>query len=450
MYMSTASALGRGLPLRRDLGLADLVWLNILVVLGVQAIAMAAHIGPLAVVLHVISAVCFFVPMVHVVASLSKRFPGEGGFYTWIRESLGLMPAFLCGWSWWLGIMFFLPVMLLQAAAVTLRIFVDTKQTEQYAAIELIVCLAALWAVTAANWYGFRFSRFINDCGSALMYAAGILVFLGCAISAVKRGFVTPLDNGLQVDKGTLGLWAQIAMSYGGLEMGSILDKEIRDPAKTVPRAAWLSAAACAAGYIFGSISLMAVLRPADIDPVSGLVQAASVAGTSVGVPWLGYITMGLLVAGTVGRLSAHVGAVARMPMLMAFDGSLSPWFAELHARWKTPYVVLMIQACLCTMLLVLARSGETLRHAWQLLMDMSILTLFVPLICMFAAAWRFGNRLSAAAGISVSVLSMALALVPPPEYGSLFLFELKLIGGIVLLMSVGMMTFRRQRMGSH
>ena len=444
--MSSATVPSRSLPLRRDLGLADLVWLNVVVVLGVQAIAMAAHIGPLAIVLHVIAAVCFFVPMVHVVASLSKRFPGEGGFYTWIRESFGILPAFLCGWSWWLGIMFFLPVMLLQAAAVTLRIFVGTQHTEQFARIELAVCLAALWAVTAANWFGFRFSRLINDAGSALMYAAGILVFTACAISAVKRGFVTPLDRGIQFDAGTLGLWAQIAMSYGGLEMGSILGKEIRNPAKTVPRAAWLSAAACAAGYIFGSISLMAVIRPADIDPVSGLVQGASVAGTSVGAPWLGYVTMALLVMGTIGRLSAHVGAVARMPMLMAFDGALSPWFAELHARWKTPYVVLIIQASLCTVLLVLARSGETLRHAWQLLMDMSILTLFVPLICMFAAAWRFGNRLSAAPGISVSVLSMALALVPPPEYGSPFLFELKLIGGIVLLMSVGMLIYRKQR----
>jgi amino acid transporter len=300
--MSSAADHSRNLPLRRDLGLADLVWLNILVVLGVQGIAMAAHIGPLAVVLHVISAICFFVPMVHVVASLSERFLGEGGFYTWIRESFGLLPAFLCGWSWWLGIMFFLPVMLLQAAAITLRIVLDTQNTEQFAGFELAACLAVLWAVTAANWYGFRFSRFINDTGSALMYAAGVLVFIGCAMSAVHRGFVTPLNARLQFDVATLGLWAQIAMSYGGLEMGSILGKEIRNPVKTIGRAAWLSAAACAVGYIFGSISLMAVLRPSDIDPVSGLVQAASVAGTSVGLPWLGYITMALLVVGCVFR----------------------------------------------------------------------------------------------------------------------------------------------------
>src|SRR6476659_8008384 len=87
--MSSAAAPSRGLPLRRDLGLADLVWLNIVIVLGVQAIAMAAHIGPLAVVLHVISALCFFVPMVHVVASLSKRFPGESVFTPGFGSPLG-------------------------------------------------------------------------------------------------------------------------------------------------------------------------------------------------------------------------------------------------------------------------------------------------------------------------------------------------------------------------
>ena len=35
--------------LRRDLGLVDLVWFNIAIVLGVQSIAMSAHIGPVAI-----------------------------------------------------------------------------------------------------------------------------------------------------------------------------------------------------------------------------------------------------------------------------------------------------------------------------------------------------------------------------------------------------------------
>jgi amino acid transporter len=158
---------------------------------------------------------------------------------------------------------------------------------------------------------------------------------------------------------------------------------------------------------------------------------------------------MALLVAGTVGRLSAHVGALARMPMLMAFDGALSPQLAELHAKWRTPHLILIIQACLCSVLLLLARSGETLRNAWQLLMDMSILTLFVPIICMFAAAWKFGSRVSASSGILVAVLSMGFALVPPSGHGSVVLFEVKLIGGIVLLMGIGVMAYHRQRRGS-
>jgi glutamate:GABA antiporter len=442
--MSSDPAPGRTRNLRRDLGLADLVWFNIAIVVGVEGIAMSAHIGPVAVLLHGVAAVCFFVPMVYVVASLSERFPGEGGFYAWIREAFGIFPAFLCGWSWWIGVLFFIPVMLLQAAAGTLRIFADTRDSEQYARIELAVCLCALWAVTTLNWYGFRFSKWLNDSGSALMYAAGVLVLIACSVAALIRGFVTPFNTVLDVDAGTLGLWAQIAMSYGGLEMGSILGKEIRDPARTVPRAAWISAVACAAAYILGSISLMAVLRPSEVDPVAGLVQAASTAGTALHFQRLGYLTMILLVAGTIGRLSAHVGALARMPMLMAFDGTLSPRFAEVHAKWKTPHLIMLIQACVCSTLLLLARSGETLRNAWQLLMDMSILTLFAPFIFMFAAAWKFGHRGSASAGISVSLVSMAFALVPPAHHSSVAVFELKLVGGIVLLMAIGMLAYRR------
>jgi amino acid transporter len=448
--MTSNAVSGDHRGLRRDLGLADLVWFNIAIVLGVPSIAMSAHIGPVAILLHLLAAFCFFVPFVNVVASLSRRFAGEGGFYAWIREAFGLFPAFLCGWSWWLGVMFFLPVMLLTGAAATLRVFVDNTAAEQYSRIELAVCVGAVWAVTAVNWYGFRFSRWLNDSGSALMYAAGIIVLIACGMSVLKQGFVTSFDaSALSLDVGTLGLWAQIAMCYGGLEMGSILAKEVRDPARTLPRAAWVSAAACAGAYMFGSLSLMAVLRPSDIDPVSGLVQAASVAGTAIGAPWLAYTAMTLLVAGTIGRLSAHVGALARMPMLMAFDSALSPRFAELHPRWRTPYLILMVQACVCSVLLALARSGETLRNAWQLLMDMSILTLFFPFICMFAAAWKFGQRLCAFAGIAVSLLSMGFALVPPSGHVSVVLFELKLIGGTILLMSIGLIAYRKQRTGS-
>jgi hypothetical protein len=63
----------------------------------------------------------------------------------------------------------------------------------------------------------------------------------------------------------------------------------------------------------------------------------------------------------------------------------------------------------------------------------------------MFAAAWRFGTRVSASAGIVVSVLSMGFALVPPSGHGSAAVFELKLIGGIVLFMGVGMLAYRRR-----
>ena len=59
------------------------------------------------------------------------------------------------------------------------------------------------------------------------------------------------------------------------------------------------------------------------------------------------------------------------------------------------------------------------------------------------AAAWSFGNRVSAFAGIVVSVVSIAFALVPPPGHGWVAAFELKLIGGIVLLMAVGLFALK-------
>jgi hypothetical protein len=95
-------------------------------------------------------------------------------------------------------------------------VFFREGEAEESALIALAVCVAAVWMVTAVNWYGFRFSKWLNDSGSALMFAAGIIVLIACGLSVLRQGFVTSFTTVLTFDVGTLGLWAQIAMFTAG------------------------------------------------------------------------------------------------------------------------------------------------------------------------------------------------------------------------------------------
>ena len=71
---------------------------------------MAAHTGPGAVVLWILAALLFAVPLAVTVAALTVKYKGvAGGFYVWTRRDFGPWHAFLCFWIYWTGLAFWLP-----------------------------------------------------------------------------------------------------------------------------------------------------------------------------------------------------------------------------------------------------------------------------------------------------------------------------------------------------
>jgi hypothetical protein len=110
--------------------------------------------------------------------------------------------------------------------------------------------------------------------------------------------------------------------------------------------------------------------------------------------------------------------------------------------------VALVVQGVACSLFLILTQAGETIRTGWQLLMDMEILVTFVPYLYIFLSAWKSRLRWSGAEGLLVTLVAMGFALVPPEGAASVWEFELKVIGGSLLLMLAGLLAFRSARRG--
>jgi hypothetical protein len=62
---------------------------------------------------------------------------------------------------------------------------------------------------------------------------------------------------------------------------------------------------------------------------------------------------------------------------------------------------------------------GENLRAGYQLLVDMAVITYFIPFLYLFLTAWKFGQRSSAASGALVTGAAIALTLAPPAGVAS-------------------------------
>ena len=434
--------------LKRELGLRDLVLFNIAAVIGIRWLASAAHAGPDSIVVWIGANLFFFVPSALCVAALTRLYPREGGLYVWAREAFGEWHGFLAAWAYWMGVLIYFPGLLV--AGVTMAAYMLGPNWEWLAgdrAYALGASLCALWMLTLLNLLGVRVGKWVTNTGAAATYAAGSgLIVLGL-LAWVRSGAATPLAPRWQWSWEQANLWPQLAFAYVGLELAAVMAGEIRDPEKTVPRAALLGGALITLLYLAGTLAMMALVPAQEISIVSGIAQAGAAGGRLLGLPSAGVFMAAMLTAGVAGQLSTWMGAVARLPYVLGVDHFLPGRFARLHPRWGTPLWSLLFQAMVCTAFLSLMLAGETLRGGYQLLVDMAVITTLLPLLYVFGSGWRLapGRRGAAASGFLVTLAGILLSFVPPAGISSVPLFELKLLGGTAAVLAGARWWYRRK-----
>lgn len=425
--------------LRRELGLRDLILFNIAAVTGVRWLAAAAHTGPGSISLWLLAAVFFFVPSALAVAALSRRFPEQGGIYVWTRRAFGDWHGFLCGWCYWLSNLFYFPSLLLAGVGMA----GSALGFGENPAWIIAVSLATLWIASITNIIGLRIGKWTENLGALSTYLVGALLAAFGVVVWMRFGSATPLGILPEWNFNKLNFWSQIAFAFGGLELGAIMGGEIRNPEKTVARAAWIAGGCIATFYIVGTVAMLVLLPPDRISTVTGLVQAAAAAGQRLGWGWPALVLASAICLGVMGQLGAWIAGSARLPFVIGIDHYLPPVFGRLHPRWRTPHFSILILSGACTIFVILMQAGENLRTGYQLLVDMTVITYFVPFLYLFSTAWKNGERVSGAAGVLVTVVAVVLSFVPPPDVSSLWAFELKLAGGFIVLAGAARLCFQ-------
>src|SRR3954468_5273488 len=88
--------------LTRELGVTDLALTQILFVVGLPWVGVAARLGPSHVVFWTLAIVLFYVPSAVVVTYLNRLMPLEGGLYQWAKLGFNEVVGFLVAWNLWL------------------------------------------------------------------------------------------------------------------------------------------------------------------------------------------------------------------------------------------------------------------------------------------------------------------------------------------------------------
>src|SRR5438477_916734 len=98
----TAQVEARSASLRRELGVTDLALTQILFIVGLPWVGVAAKLGRSHVVFWLLAIVFFYLPSAVVVTHLNRLMPLEGGLYQWAKLGLNELVGFLVAWNLWL------------------------------------------------------------------------------------------------------------------------------------------------------------------------------------------------------------------------------------------------------------------------------------------------------------------------------------------------------------
>src|SRR6266545_7592987 len=87
---------------RKELGLTDLALTQVLFIVGLPWIGVAAKQGPSHIVLWLLAMLFFYLPSAAVVIYLNRIMPLEGGLYQWAKLGCNELAGFMVAWNLWL------------------------------------------------------------------------------------------------------------------------------------------------------------------------------------------------------------------------------------------------------------------------------------------------------------------------------------------------------------
>lgn len=268
-------------------------------------------------------------------AEVASQFTETGGHYLYIRQAFGRFAGLQVGW------MNLLSRLTACAAAVNLLVISlgefwvhSSAPLPRLAVVSLFVGTLA-----AANYRGVAAGSLVSNVSViaklvplAVVCAVG-LAYLAIHPQVVPAGARAGADDWL---KATLILF----FSYGGYEAALAPLGEAKDPRRDAPFALFVALGVVTLFYTALQFVVVGVLP----DAAHSVRPLADVAQVTMGRAGAVLISLGALVS-VYGYLGANLLTNPRAMFALAERGDFPPWFAAIHARFRTPYFSIVVFA---------------------------------------------------------------------------------------------------------
>ena len=291
---------------------------------------------------------------------LAARYPQAGGSYVYLREAYGRPVAFLYGWM----ALLVMDPGLTAALAVGLAgyagyIFSLSPFGVKAVAIGAIVLLAAI------NIRGLNLGAWLMRWLTVLKL--GLLLFLLLWGFGFQLGnwsnftpFVAQRTHSAPLLAALAGGMVAAFFSFGGWWDVTKLAGEVRDPARTLPRALLYGVVIVTLVYILTSAAFFYLIP---LDSVTSGETFAAQAGEALFGRAGAQVFSVIVIVAVVGSLAALIMSAPRVYFAMSRDGLFVPAAASLHPQFGTPARAIALQALLASILVALGSFNQIISY---------------------------------------------------------------------------------------
>ncbi|TYP88497.1 APC family permease [Blastococcus xanthinilyticus] len=272
-------------------------------------------------------------------AQLAAQYPESGGTYVYGRARLGDWWGFLAGWAFVVG-----KTASCAAMALTFAAYAVPPAWERPAAVGAVVALVAV------NYRGItRTARLTRVLLAVVLTALAVAVLAGFTGAGADAGRLVDWSAGPNGWYGVLQAAGLLFFAFAGYARIATLGEEVRDPARTIPRAIPLALGLAVATYAVVAVMLLVALGPGGIaGSDTPLADAVASWGWAAPVVRIG------AAAAALGALLGLVAGIGRTGLAMARTGDLPGWLAAVHPRHRVPHhAELALGAVVCALVLL-------------------------------------------------------------------------------------------------
>ena len=354
---------------------------------------MAATLGPTAPVAYLLCAVAMGL-IVLCMAEAGSRVSLTGGLYAYVGVAFGPFVGFLAGFLLWMVLTFVMAAVATVLVA-SLGALVPTLSSRGASAAVLVVIYGVFATINILG-----VSR-----GSAANSALTVAKILPLLLLIAGGLFAIDSSNLVIAEPPALSTLARssilLIFAFAGIEAALVPGGEMKNPARTVPRAILIAMVTITVLYAALQFVAQGILGPAlATSKQSPLADAAGIA--------MGGWARNVLLVGAVVSMLGHAGAAIlvapRTLFAFARDGFLPSALARLHPVHRSPVAAILLQ---CAIVLVLATTSTFERLA----ILANVATLMVYAMCC-VASWQLRRMNVQGGGIPFKVPAPTVVII--------------------------------------